>query len=41
MKKIHLRHIVEQWKPGASMKNMKEDFGVSRLKEEEFGVSRN
>ncbi len=38
MKKIHLKHIVEQWKLGASMKNTKEKFGVSRQKEEKIGV---
>jgi hypothetical protein len=30
--KIHLKHKVEQWKLGASMKNLKEEFGISRKK---------
>jgi hypothetical protein len=32
MKKIHLKHKAEQWKLGASIKNMKEEFGISRKK---------
>ncbi len=32
MKEIHLKHKVEQWKLRASMKNMKEEFGTQRKK---------
>jgi hypothetical protein len=38
MEKKNLKHKTEQWKHGASMKNMKE-FGVSGWKEEKLGVS--
>jgi hypothetical protein len=32
MKKIHLKHKAKQWKLGASMKNMKEELGISKKK---------